>query len=311
MYRTPEPERSRPQIDIEESPNQATSNNLQQNFNSDGQDSIEVARVVKLPPFWKENPILWFKQVEAAFAVSRITNDDSRFRYVILNLEQAVLPIVSDILESPPDFGKYEALKNRIISVLAETNESRLRKLLHGHDLGDEKPSVFLQKMRHLASGQCSDSVLRSLFLEQMPSNIRTILTISETPDLSKLALQADKIIEMTRGNNISSVDPVNSISNLVDKDSLAKQVAELKSLVETLSVDVNRNRDRFRHHSKYRHRSNSRRRYNNFNNYNSNNNHNLQQVCFFHKKFGKLARKCQQPCNFGQEEENYTSHRQ
>lgn len=48
-------------------------------------------KLVKLPPFWKDNPTLWFAQVDASFALSRITSDDTKFRYVIVNLDQTVL----------------------------------------------------------------------------------------------------------------------------------------------------------------------------------------------------------------------------
>lgn len=49
-----------------------------------GNASSEAANAVRIPPFWKENPHLWFAQVEAAFAIHRVTGDETKFRYVIL-----------------------------------------------------------------------------------------------------------------------------------------------------------------------------------------------------------------------------------
>ena len=92
--------------------------------------SLNAASLVKLPPFWKDNPSLWFAQVEAAFAISRITSDETKFRYVILNIDTTALPLVSDIIATPPEQGKYNALKSRLIGSLDETSESKLRKLL-------------------------------------------------------------------------------------------------------------------------------------------------------------------------------------
>lgn len=64
---------------------------------------VKVAQVVKLyPSFWKEKPVLWFAQVEAVFAIARITGDEARFRYTITNLDQTTLPFVSDIITAPP-----------------------------------------------------------------------------------------------------------------------------------------------------------------------------------------------------------------
>lgn len=86
-----------------------------------------------------------------------------------------------------------------MIGSLDETAESKLRKLLRGNEIGDQRPSVFLQKLRNLAGGQCNDNVLRTLFMEQLPENIRTVLAISEVTDLSKLATQADKVADITK----------------------------------------------------------------------------------------------------------------
>lgn len=64
---------------------------------------VASVRVVKLPPFWRDNPFLWFAQVEAAFAINRITSDESRYRYVVVHLDQTVLPLVADLLTNPKE----------------------------------------------------------------------------------------------------------------------------------------------------------------------------------------------------------------
>ena len=73
-----------------------------------GNANIDVARTIKLPPFWKENPGLWFGQ---AVAISHITADATKYRYIIVNLDQTVLPFVSDVIAVLPAVGKYEAVK--------------------------------------------------------------------------------------------------------------------------------------------------------------------------------------------------------
>lgn len=161
--------------------------------------NIGAANAVRLPPFWKENPHLWFAQVEAAFVINKVSSDETKFRYVVLHLDPSVLPLVADIVTSPPDGDRYAAIKGRLTTVLGETSASRLRRLLASHELGDDKPSVLLQRLRNLAEGQVSDGVLRTIFMDQLPENVRTILAISEVNDLSKLAIQADKILEMTK----------------------------------------------------------------------------------------------------------------
>lgn len=43
------------------------------------------------------------------------------------------------------------------------------------------------------------DEILRTIFMEQLPENVRAILAISEIKDLGKLAVQAGKVVEMAK----------------------------------------------------------------------------------------------------------------
>jgi len=104
---------------------------------------IGAASTVRLLPFWRENPLLWFAQVESVFVIHKITNDETKFRYVILYLNSGVLPLVADIVTSPPDGERYVAIKERLTTVLSEISATRLRRLLASHELGDDKPSVL------------------------------------------------------------------------------------------------------------------------------------------------------------------------
>lgn len=90
---------------------------------------VHSARLIKLPPFWKTNPNLWFMQIEAKFQLARVSDNDIRLKYVIISLDPEILPFVSDILESLPATCRYQALKNRILSSFDETSESKLRRL--------------------------------------------------------------------------------------------------------------------------------------------------------------------------------------
>lgn len=188
---------------------------------------INAAALVKLPPFWKDNYMI--AQVEAVFAISRITADETKFKYVVLNLDTTALPLVSDILTNLSEQGKYEALKTRLISSLDETTESKLWKLLRGNEAGNEKPSAFLQRLRNLSGGQCNDNVLRTLFMEQLSKNIRTVLAISKEADLSKLTYQIDKIVDIVKPNMATL--------NLIDQSQTS--TTETASLIDALATIV------------------------------------------------------------------------
>ncbi|XP_071575620.1 uncharacterized protein [Temnothorax nylanderi] len=247
---------------------------------------VHTARLMRLPPFWKANPNLWFAQAEAAFQLSRVSADDTKFRYVVFNLDQEVLPFVSDILENPPPTQKYQALKDRILTSFGETSESKLRRLLRGHEMGEEKPSNFLQRLRNLAGRACGDSILRTLFLEQLPESIRAVLAVGGVEDLTTLAMQADKAMEVMKP--VISAVAIHSTSTSQPVSTLEQQIAELKKQVEALTVKTRKGRSKSRGRGP-RDRSVSRKR-------------NVKQntdYYYYHAKFGKEAYRCRPPCTW------------
>ena len=72
----------------------------------------DIFRVgVRIPPFWPEKPAVWFAQVEGHFLLSGISDDKTKFYYVISQLEHRYAAEVEDIIVAPPAQGKYEILK--------------------------------------------------------------------------------------------------------------------------------------------------------------------------------------------------------
>lgn len=102
---------------------------------------------IKVPPFWKENATIWFKQLESQFLNSGITADATKYHTVVGNIETEILSQVSDIIISPPTINAYDTLKSRLIDVFSDSEERKLKKLLQDLDLGDKRPSVLLREM--------------------------------------------------------------------------------------------------------------------------------------------------------------------
>ena len=57
---------------------------------------------VKLPEFWPDYPLIWFSQVEAQFALKKITVSLTKFHYIVSALPQKVASGVIDILQALP-----------------------------------------------------------------------------------------------------------------------------------------------------------------------------------------------------------------
>ncbi|GBN36346.1 hypothetical protein AVEN_222186-1 [Araneus ventricosus] len=52
----------------------------------------EVSRIaVKVPPFWRENPAIWFSQLESQFHTSGIVQDSTKYHTVVASVETEIL----------------------------------------------------------------------------------------------------------------------------------------------------------------------------------------------------------------------------
>ena len=56
---------------------------------------------IRVPPFWPEKPAVWFAQLEGQFALSNITQDSTKFYYVISQLENKYAAEVEDVITTP------------------------------------------------------------------------------------------------------------------------------------------------------------------------------------------------------------------
>mgnify|MGYP003481892114 FL=1 len=264
------------------------------NTSSQNVREIGASAVHKLPPFWTHNPKLWFIQIEAVFALAGRTRDETKFQYVVANLDPQISEYVSHIIfNPPPNITQYAAIKEALLGAFGESDELRIRKLLSGQPLDDNKPTQFLKKIKNLASGHIDDTVLKSIFLEQMPDQIRTILAVTDSP-LQVLAEQADTILEFLKPTSICAFSPVESVLTTsthstnhisiseVTLQQLSNQIRTLENKIENLKV--NRGRSLSRESSSSRSRRSVSRNC---------------EWCWYHNRFGENASKCTSPCSY------------
>lgn len=254
--------------------------------------TANVSKVaVKPPPFWKINPSLWFIQLEAQFTISGITQDDTKFYTVVSAIEPDILNSVSDIVSQPPSTEKYKALKERLIEIHSESQESKIRKLLQGIELGDQRPSQLLSRMRSLAGSAVGEPLLKSLWLARLPNQMQSILA-ALSDDLPQLAAAADKINEMATGHinavMVPAPQPLTQNPLELQVAQLTKELSELKAVVHRRNRSGDGGRG-FRNRSRSQ---STRRRYR----------EPSQNMCFYHTNFGSKARKCNAPCSFASE---------
>ncbi|XP_036343316.1 uncharacterized protein LOC118755382 [Rhagoletis pomonella] len=188
------------------------------------------------------------------------------------------LPYVADIITSPPADGKYAALKKRLISTFEETVEAKLRHLLRNTTYIEGNPSQFLQQLKNLASGKVPDEILRTIFMEQLPQNVRCILAISDSSDLDYFAVQADKVFAMP--NNIMTIDKSANATQSSNKQTAiaTSDFNDFKAEIQSLSSAVEQVKGEVKRYRSAKSESG---------------------LCYYHTRFGRQAKKCRQPCEY------------
>lgn len=263
----------------------------EKNAGRSSHDRTEVYKVgVRVPPFWPEEPEIWFAQVEGQFAISGITSDLTKFNYVISQLDNKFSREVKDVIISPPPTDKYGKLKAELIKRLSASNEKKLHQLLMHEELGDRKPSQFLRHLKGLAGVVVNDDFLKTIWTSRLPHGVQTVLAGQpSTSTIDDLADLADRVHDLA-----TSTPRVAAVSEAVPSSvlgELKKEIAELRRQMQSLVSSDRSGRARYQSSSRPRSRSSSRQR--------SNSNYRKFPMCWYHNKFGDKASKCNQPCDF------------
>ncbi|UYV74048.1 hypothetical protein LAZ67_11001970 [Cordylochernes scorpioides] len=247
---------------------------------------------IKAPEFWPNDPELWFITLESQFLLNKpspITNDDTKFSYLISLLPPSTAIEVREFIISPPPDNKYDALKKAIIKCTADSEFKKLQQLLTQEEFGDRLPSQLLRHLRQLIgeSKAVSDTTLKMLWMQRLPKNIQIILTTQEQASLNSLADLADRVTEITSSPSSST-------------STLEKELASLRAEISALKIDLNKKEERILR-SRSRSSSSSRKSSpNSYRKYNPNG-----SWCWYHFRFKHHARKCISPCTFNKKAKN------
>jgi len=212
---------------------------------ADEMHSPEVYRVaVRLPPFWPDRPAIWFTQAEAQFQLAAITRQRTKFNYVVSQLNQQQAAEVEDIITSPPEHEPYDRLKVELVRRLSTSREQRVRQLLSYEEMGNRKPSQFLEHLRGLGP-DVPDDFLRAIWTSRLPPQVRAILAGQTEGSLDSTSHLADKICEVTIQSTTASISPStpDNTARLLERiEELTRQVASLRAS-QTRSRSRSRNR--------------------------------------------------------------------
>lgn len=250
-------------------------------------DSVSTINL-RLPEFWPTDPAVWFAQVEAQFSNHKIAGQVARFNYVVASLPPLIAMEVRDFLLNRPPVNPYDALKAALIARTSASERQRLQQLLATEDLGDRKPTQMLRRMQQLLGDKAAtfdEGLLKELFLQRLPANVRMILATTDTMSLQAVAEMADRILEVAT----PSIAAVSSGPASSDVTQLREEVAHLTELVQRLLADRTPSPSR-----KPRRRSPRRQ-----------SSPCDSGVCWYHQRFGDASTRCTRPCTYVSPSEN------
>ena len=244
------------------------------------------AITLKLPPYWPSDPEVWFAQVEAQFSTKGITVQKTKFDYVVASLSPEYASEVRDIILHPPESRPYDRFREQLVKRTGTSAQRRLQQLLTTEELGDRKPSQLLRRMQLLLGDRAADTddaLVRELFLQRLPANVRVVLASApDTTSLDDLAQLADCVVDAAPPTIAGVTAPPQQ-----EVEQLRAEVSRLAELITSRSPA--RHRSPTPHTPRHRRRSPTPHRSLSPGN---------QSLCWYHERFGSDARKCRPPCS-------------
>jgi hypothetical protein len=86
---------------------------------------------------------VWFAQAESQFTLAGISSEQTKFYYIISQLDHQYASEVEDIIITPPERNSYTILTTELIIRLSPSEEERIHQILT-FERGDHKPCQFL-----------------------------------------------------------------------------------------------------------------------------------------------------------------------
>ncbi|XP_064486078.1 uncharacterized protein LOC135398623 [Ornithodoros turicata] len=262
--------------------------------------TISTTTTLRLPSFWIKNPKTWFRQVEALFQARRIQNQMTKYCEVLPLILPVLIDDIDDVLSSIRPDNAYDTLKSAIVSRTTVSERARIQQLLTTNGLGDRRPSQLLHRMRQLLFDRSDDhsAILRELFLNRLPQDVRLILGGSDDVAFERLADLADRITDYASAGVATvrspTAAPPPATSEL--EGTIARLAGEMEKMLTQLA-DLQASL----HGQTRRPRSNSRRRPR----ASSQQRTQSPQYCWYHRRFKHRSTRCQAPCSW---QENSTA---
>ncbi|XP_026464637.1 uncharacterized protein LOC113367225 [Ctenocephalides felis] len=257
---------------------------------------------VNLPHFYEQDPELWFALAESVFVNANVKDESSKFHTVVSKLDPRYASEVCDIILKPPKDSPYSVLKKELLKRYGISDETKLRQLLEGQEMGDRTQSQFLMHLRSLAGSAVSKEMLNLMRSSRLPTHVQALISVRENSDIDLNAKAADRIMELETASGATTM-AIASASSHAHDDFYGNIASELRNMLAEIS-DLRKQVEDRRDGSSLRRRRRSRTPAST----RSGSEERVRTLCEYHRRFGRNATRCRSPCDM--RSENSVGHR-
>ena len=231
--------------------------------------SICLAAQVQIPMFYKNEPELWFHNLECQFALRHITVDMTKYLYAASKIDPTCTGNIKDIMENIPSDGTaYQTLKTRMLETYGLTDEERADRLLDQSPIGDRNPYDVVIEYKEMIRKDDVQFLLKHMFMRRLPEHIRGPLSAiaEEENDLVRLGKHAARIWRQTAAKS-GNVNAIRSSSSSAGAPKRPTPRAATGRSFQARKPSP--------------------------------------QLCWYHQKWGNKANKCEAPCTWNKRSVN------
>ncbi|XP_017485500.1 PREDICTED: uncharacterized protein LOC108374052 [Rhagoletis zephyria] len=280
----------------------STTSGSQTTDNADVNSFAARVQIPQLNAFSLQGIESWFTRLEAFFRINNFgklnqeQRDSTKFNIAVMYMDERLHEQAYDIVRNPPNKDKYETLRQTILNKFSVSPIARLEQLTSGIQLGDSKPSHMLTQLQR--TGVTTDKqLIKDFWLQKLPVSARAVITGIDKGNtdmtLEQLASIADEIIDVVRANSTNAVtvrsqqEQTTPTTKLNGNSSMETRISRIERALSRIELSNRRRRSsRPRSHSRSGETGHS--------------SEGMQQKnCWYHRRFGDKAQKCETPCNF------------
>lgn len=293
-------------------------------------NTMAAAVAFRGPVFCNKDPAMWFAILECNFKAANITKNLTKFNHAVALIPPDSLSLVSDVVSAAINSETpYEDLKEATLARLQSSAATRLKELLSKEELGNEKPSELLRRMKKLLGDKYQtfdQDIFKQLYYQRLPPNTQgSLFSVKDKLAIDELAKLADEFTAtvtsppavhavrsppQAAAHSPATMPPVTATApdttalaaaHVAQSPTFLPQLTDALSKltlqVDSLQKEINKMQQGL-HRPRSRSRSSSASRRHSHQHYQRSPSASRDSpLCYYHHRFGDRALKCQQPC--------------